>query len=126
MEGSELRVLQGGLALLRKFRPMIVFENARHLRDPSQTLAPMRYLRDLGYLFFQLGWLRQCDGGPFVLGDDLELDGQAQEILSLTPLRLEERYLRPPAINLLACHETRIPELEAQLSPAAEAGGQAQ
>lgn len=116
-EGSETKVLRGGSQLIARHRPMIVFESGRRHQDPESTLQPMRFLRDLGYTFFHLGWLRHAAGEPYFMGDDSDVNPQSEEILSLARFEVNERFLHQDSMNIFACHEDRLRELVQQFEP---------
>jgi hypothetical protein len=77
----------------------------------------MRFLRDLGYTFFHLGWLRHAAGEPYFMGDDSDVNPQSEEILSLARFEVNERFLHQDSMNIFACHEDRLRELEQQFEP---------
>ncbi len=120
-EGSEFKVLTGAARFIPAHRPMIVIESGRYPQEPSRTLGPLRLLRSWGYEFFQVAWLRQWEGGSFLIGDDLDPNPQIEETLALSRFDLEERFLRPD-INLFACHRDRLTELERMFSRCEIAG----
>ena len=111
-EGSEAKVLRGGHALITRDQPMIAFENGKLFHDTETTLEPMRWLRDRGYLFFQLAWLRGTGDTEFFFAEDYDAHPRSEETLSLVPFDLEERFLRLEAMNIVACHRDRLPTLE--------------
>jgi FkbM family methyltransferase len=114
-EGSEFKVLTGAANFIPAHRPMIVIESARYPQEPPRTLGPLRLLRSWGYELFQVAWLRQWEGGPFLMGDDLDPNPQSEETVALARFDVEERFLRPD-INVFACHRDRLPELETKFS----------
>ena len=114
-EGSEFKVLTGAANFIPAHRPMIVMESGRYPQEPPRTLGPLRLLRSWGYELFQVAWLRQWEGGSFLMGDDLDPNPQSEETLALARFDLEERFLRPD-INVFACHRDRLPELETEFS----------
>lgn len=107
VEGAEMKVLDGAHETFNRHKPMIVFENSRKLNDPSATLRPLMFLRDLGYEFFQVGWLRGADNQSYFMGDDGDPDPKPKETLALASFRAEERFLRPDALNIFACHRDK-------------------
>jgi len=112
VEGAEAKVFKGGQKLLSEHRPMIVFENSKSVHEPELTLEPLTVLRKLGYEFFQVGWLRDCRGTAFVVGDDADPNPRAAEVLCLVKFELQERFLRQPGINIFACHRDKYPQLK--------------
>ncbi|HEY6579171.1 MAG TPA: FkbM family methyltransferase, partial [Rhizomicrobium sp.] len=50
LEGGELRALQGGVAALNRFRPLVVFEN-----DQENSARDYGYSRDEWFGFFEAG-----------------------------------------------------------------------
>jgi len=114
-EGSEFKVLTGAASFIPAHRPMIVIESGRYPQEPPRTLGPLRLLRSWGYELFQVAWLRQWEGGPFLMGDDLDPNPQSEETLALARFDVEGRFLRPD-INVFACHRDRLPELETKFS----------
>ncbi len=114
-EGSEFKVLTGAANFIPAHRPMIVMESGRYPQEPPRTLGPLRLLRSWGYELFQVAWLRQWEGGAFLMGDDLDPNPQSEETLALARFDVEERFLRPD-INVFACHRDRLAELETTFS----------
>jgi FkbM family methyltransferase len=119
VEGMEAKVLKGGAKLLAKHKPMIVFESWWRSGNPWRTLEPLRIASDLGYEFFQMGWLRRREGQNFLVTDDHDLDPQRVEVLALVPLHMGSRFLNSGGMNIFACHRDRIAELK---SPFQESG----
>jgi FkbM family methyltransferase len=113
VEGVEIKVFRGGAAMLAKHRPMILFESSRSPGKPSQALDPLFFLKDLGYLFFQLTWLRQDQGRTYFIGDDADPAPQAKETLALVPFQPGERFFYHDGMNIFACHADRLAELKA-------------
>lgn len=107
VEGAEMKVLNGARETFGGHKPMVVFENSRKFDDPMATLRPLMFLRDLGYEFFQVGWLRGSDQQSYFIGDDGDPAPQARETLALSSFRVEERFLRPDALNIFACHRDK-------------------
>jgi FkbM family methyltransferase len=112
VEGVETRVFKGASQLLSQHKPMLVFENSRDVDDAWNTLEPLVFLQDLGYEFFQVGWLRTSGPHSFLIGDDADPKPQSKEILALSPFCWEERLLRYDGMNVFACHRDRISELK--------------
>lgn len=112
VEGSEAKVFSGGRRLLSEHKPMIVFENSKSIHEPELTLKPLMVLQELGFEFFQVGWLRDCRGTAFVVGDDADPNPRSAEILCLVRFELQERFLRQPGINIFACHRDKYPQLK--------------
>jgi FkbM family methyltransferase len=115
VEGHEAEALEGARSLLRRARPMIVFENWLNPDQPARSLVPMRILTELGYHLFLPGWwVDSGGGGRFVTpGYDLpEL-----RLLALIPVTPAQRYALPPREDFFACHEDRLPELYDRFEP---------
>jgi FkbM family methyltransferase len=113
VEGSEAKVFRGGRKMLSTHKPMLVFENSKQAQDPWQTLEPLTILHEIGYEFYQVGWLRSTNGKNFIVGDDDDPGPQAQEKLSLTKFEWPDRFLRHPGINIFACHRDCFSKLKA-------------
>jgi FkbM family methyltransferase len=111
VEGVESKVFRGGSAMLAKHRPMILFENNR-ASVPAHTLEPLFFLRDIGYLFFNVTWLREDQGRTFFIEDDGNPAPGAKETLALVPFEPRERFLFPGGINMFACHKDKLGELK--------------
>lgn len=112
VEGAEARVLGGGLQTLAKRQPMIVFESGRSDDAVARTLKPMQLMQTLGYQFFHLCWLKSDAGIDYLVGDDTDAGAAPKETLALREFAMCERFLRPVGMNIFACHQDRIPELE--------------
>lgn len=113
VEGFEAHVLNGAKETLRKYKPMIFFENKRDKDNLSETMQPILILEQLGYVFYHLAWLRLHDGSPCLLGDDLDPSPQTEETLALVPFHSSERMLRHDTMNIFACHKDRVSQVEA-------------
>jgi FkbM family methyltransferase len=112
VEGSENKVFRGGAEMLAKHRPMILFENNRSPEKPVRTLDPLFLLKDIGYQFFQVTWLREDQGKTFFIEDDGNPASGARETLALVPFEPGERFLFPGGINIFACHKDKLGELK--------------
>ncbi len=123
VEGHEAAALRGGLETLKAGRPYLVFENKRDYANPATTLEPLRILQDLGYRFFVPAVQRSHAGREHFLPCGWQLDlRRMQEIkdpdvLALAPFEVSERFLYQHDINVLACHESRLPELQTKFTP---------
>jgi hypothetical protein len=82
---------------------MLVFESSRKFDQPIKTLEPLIYLRELGYEFFHVAWLRKEGSTEFFIGDDADPNATEVETLALVGFDLEERFLRPDGMNIFAC-----------------------
>lgn len=111
-EGSEAKVFRGGYHLLARQRPMIVFENSKQTEDVEATLGSLKLLRDLGYVFFHLSWLRNHNNIRFFVGDESDPHARLDETLALVPFNMDMRLLRQEAMNIFACHSEALPQLE--------------
>jgi len=117
VEGSEAKVIRGATQTLARCRPMIVMENGRHFSEIKKTLDPLFLLRDLGYLFFHIGWRRKDQGKYYFLGDDDDSNPQKNEQLCLVPFIPEERFLRANGMNVFACHQDRTDVIQSLFLP---------
>jgi FkbM family methyltransferase len=111
VEGSENKVFRGGAAMLAKHRPMILFENNR-AENPVNTLEPLFFLKEIGYQFFQVAWLREDHGRNYFIDDDGLVAPGTKETLALVPFQPHERFLFPGGINMFACHTDKLGELK--------------
>ena len=117
VEGSEAKVIRGAKQTLVRCQPMIVMENGRHFSEVQKTLDPLFQLRDLGYQFFHLAWLRKSSGVSYLLGDDDDSAPQNTEILSLVPFHPAERFLRANGMNVFACPQDQLVRLNSLFRP---------
>lgn len=108
VEGSEGRVIRGATQTLSQSQPMIVMENGRHFSDVKKTLDPLFLLKDLGYQFFHVAWLRKEQDRDYLLGDDDDSAPNNRETLCLVPFNPEERFLRANGMNVFACHQEKM------------------
>jgi FkbM family methyltransferase len=112
VEGAELKVFSGGGKLISQHKPMIVFEHSPTHADPLENLKSILFLRDLGYAFYRLAWLKQRGGAKCLVGDNLEHQPQPTETLALAEFEPTERFLFTDSLNIFACHRDRTPDLE--------------
>lgn len=117
VEGSEAKVIRGAAETLSRCKPMIVFENGRHFSEVNKTLEPLYLLKDLGYSFFHLAWLRPNQTKPYFLGDDDDSEPQNNETLCLVPFNPEERFLRANGMNVFACHQAKLDAIQTVFRP---------
>ena len=119
VEGFEINVMQGAKETLSKARPMIIFENWANLNRVKDTLAPFKYLRDLGYHFFEPSFLideeKDKKTGSYFAGyshiQSLN-DANSKLPLSLIEFIPEQRFLLKDQLNVFACHKERLIFLE--------------
>lgn len=112
VEGNEIKALRGGAQTITRHQPMMVFENKRSSGNPMETLEPLFFLRDAGYQFFHVCWLKQTGKTSYLLGDDADPNPQDQETLALVPMEVEDRFLRYDGMNILACHKDKISQIK--------------
>ena len=101
VEGAELKVFQGGEQLLRKHKPMILFENHRNKSDISESMQPIHCLEKMGYSFYHVAWLRILGQDTCFIGDDCDPAPQPTETLALVPFQAGERFLLHDSMNVL-------------------------
>ena len=111
VEGSEYFVLIGGRNVLVKYKPMIIFENIRDLKDTDKTLKPLFFLKKMGYTFFIPCWLKQKKSHFVYLSPEDPSYSNPMDTLALVPMTLEKRFLYYNQINIFACHKNNLPNL---------------
>lgn len=114
VEGHELQVLQGGRKILETSRPYIIMESKRyHGSAAALTLAPLAYLRELGYELFAPSVKRSVAGQEYFIPCGALLDtGEMQciessDCLALIPFEPNTRFTLQPDVNVFACHSSR-------------------
>jgi FkbM family methyltransferase len=98
VEGHEAAVLRGGEALLRRHRPLIVFENWHQPDRPEVMLEPLRFLEALGYQFARIEWQLQKTNSV----------AEQRGIVALRPLAPDERPGIAGTLNLLAYQSEHV------------------
>jgi FkbM family methyltransferase len=93
VEGHEAEVLCGAQELLRRHRPVIIFESWYEPRDRERILAPLALLEGLGYALYRPIWHRTSRAG----------DGR----LDFEPLAAADRPAVALALNLVAVDPAR-------------------
>jgi len=114
-EEMELDILRGAPRLLNEDRPFLIFENFCHFRKPSLTFEPISFLNLHGYGIY-VPVLRFKIEGCIVTatyGSDYNslFENDPSPLLSLIKLNPENRFLFADQLNLLAVHESKLPEL---------------
>ncbi|HSX38024.1 MAG TPA: FkbM family methyltransferase [Chlamydiales bacterium] len=111
-EGEEANILRGASQLIRRCKPMIIFESFREVDNASAALERFRLLADLGYTFFQTVFVRNENGNEYAIQIVWEdaLSSSPNQTFGLYEFDWEERFLFGGS-NFLACHKDRIPEL---------------
>lgn len=118
VEGHEANALRGGLNTLKASWPYLVFENKRDYADPGKTLEPLTILEELGYRFFVPSLRQSFHGKDYFVPCGWQLDlRRMQEIkdndhLALAPFVAADRFLYQHDVNVLACHQTRLAQLQ--------------
>lgn len=110
-EDHEMEVLQGAEQMLRRAKPMIVFENMLTPRVPGSGPQVLQYLRELGYSIYYPAWVLRERGQIWL--DHTGYNSQSDELveLALLPLEPTVRLILGPHVNLLACHGDRYASL---------------
>ncbi len=113
VEGHEAAALRGATKIFREHAPMLVFESWCNFKHPHETLEPFPLLESLGYVFFQPVFLQSTGGVRYALasGHDSGLDSEVE--IALVPIATAQRFLFAEYLNVFACPESRIGELEA-------------
>ncbi|MFA6003837.1 MAG: FkbM family methyltransferase [Elusimicrobiota bacterium] len=117
VEDHEARVLAGGRQTLDKAKPHIVFESVRGRQKPSERIAPFALLEKLGYLFFCPTWVEKADGYNGYIECSKYRQGQPAT-LALVPFQPCQIFFLKEHLNVLACHQDKLPQLLALFSPA--------
>lgn len=105
-EDHEEAVLSGAGALLRRARPMVVFENWLNRATPRLTVGPLAVLADAGFRLFTIGWRRRGDGACVTPEPPAPADAGAT--LALVPFLPEGRFFLPEQLNILAVPEAKM------------------
>ena len=115
VDGFEINVLKGAEEIIKEHHPMIIFENWADLNKVRETLAPFKFLKNLGYRFFE---------PSFLIGDEKAEDSyfagysHVQELMetekdlsfSLVEFVPEQRFLLSKQLNVFACHkDSQVP-----------------
>jgi hypothetical protein len=107
VEGNEARVIIGGRKTIAKNTPYIVFEHHRESIEPSFTV--FNELKKLGYLFYlpSLQFATATNTLRVTYGEDYAglIDRYGKYSFCLVPMRVEDRCLFPPQLNILAVHK---------------------
>ncbi len=109
VEGNEAHVIIGGRKTIAKNTPYIVFEHHRESIEPSFTV--FNELEKLGYLFYlpSLQFATATNMLKVTYGEDYAglIDRYGKYSFCLVPMRVEERCLLPPQLNILAVHKRK-------------------
>lgn len=109
VEGNEARVIFGGRKTIAKNTPYIVFEHHRESIDPSFRV--FNELEKLGYLFYlpTLEFVTEKNLLRVTYGEEYAglIDRYGKYSFCLVPMRVEERCLLPPQLNILAVHKRK-------------------
>ena len=109
VEGNEARVITGGRKTIAKNTPYIVFEHHRQSIEPSFTV--FNELEKLGYLFYvpSLQFAAAKNILRVTYGEDYAglIDRYGKYNFCLVPMRVEDRCLFPPQLNILAVHKRK-------------------
>jgi FkbM family methyltransferase len=110
VEDHEIEVLRGGIEVIRSTRPFIVFENKPNETAPEKALEPLFFLRELGYRLYAPVLQRKQNQHYYQMqvGPNSAIPG---DLLVLKELEPEARLLWHRDLNVFACHESRLPQL---------------
>ncbi len=106
VEGHEANVLRGALGVLKRARPIVVFENwfAPNL---APTMEPLQVLVGEGYVLYQMAWRLSIHGNKvYSLTLPPETTGEAP--FSLLPMPVAMRPLTLTGQDLVAIHPSRL------------------
>ncbi len=110
-EGEEANVLRGGIDLLKRAKPMVIFESfPADVQNPMHVLERFKVLEELGYSFFQPGYFLSQDGIQYAANTQNGSINGSDIVLALYEFKAEERFLLS-GNNFLACHRERVEEL---------------
>lgn len=114
VEGNEAHVIIGGRKTIEKNTPYIMFEHFRESPDSSFTI--FNELQKLDYLFYlpSLQFATVNNVLRVTYGEDYAslIDRYGKYSLCLIPMRVEERYLHPLQVNILAVHRQKVKNLK--------------
>lgn len=120
VEGFEAAVLKGAKATIQQSSPMIIMES--WLEAPEKTLTPLQVLEQMGYQLFHPVWLTSESGNEYYNTRRPPPSIPENVSLALIPFLASERLIRSSYMNLFACHQGKLAQLEAvMLSAASEA-----
>ena len=106
----EKEIIEGATKTLTKHKPMIVFESCVNFEDRDMTHSALRTLEGLGYQFYFPCWATEKG----VVPSEVDKSNFVSNYLALVPIKTEERFLYRDMINILACHESKISDLESK------------
>src|SRR5690606_37952763 len=117
VEGHETEALDGAKEMLARAQPMIVFENWLHAANPALTYAPLRWLEKHSYKLLLPLFVKHASGERTLHTSwSPDSPGSDEAKITLMPLDESQRFLYPAQVNLLACHQEKLPQLEALFS----------
>lgn len=121
VEEHELAVIKGGVGVLSKHKPHILFESWLARENPELTIDPLRSLENMGYYLFLPNW-QFGEGDHVFFSRDIHPRGErTPRRLALVQFSIEQRFFLPEQLNIFAVHHDRLGEVAADLE-AAEAG----
>ena len=119
VEGMELDILEGGLELLRRARPAIVFESLSSPDDPTSSVRLVDFLSESGYEFFVPVFHFKNKDGPLAIQSDSACaalwDKGVRAELGLIACDPKNRPIMQTHLNLFACHRDRLEALRQRI-----------
>lgn len=109
-EDHEWEVLAGGKELISKAKPFIVFESFWGRQDAEAQRRPFVFLAEKNYRFFHPCWVARIENGF------AEQPRNPDSLLGLFEFEAQQRFLLRQHLNVLACPESRLAELEGVLA----------
>jgi len=122
VEGHEIEVLRGGRETLQASWPFLIFENRRDYKMPGKTLAPLTFLTEMGYRLYIPALRRSLASSNYFLpcGHQMEINHmqviEPQDCFALIPFEPQDRFLYQYDLNVIACHNSRQPQLQTVFS----------
>jgi FkbM family methyltransferase len=114
-EDMEADILAGGLGVLTKAQPYILFENFLDHANPDRTFGALEFLLNHGYCLFAPVLIFKVKNKDVIMtyGVNPEplISEDADPKIGLFEVNLTNRYLLTPQLNVLAVPQAKLSEL---------------